>query len=224
MDVNSFHEQVKAGNLDGVRAALAEDPSLLDALNASGQSAFLLASYYRQPQIAKFLLGLNPKLDIFNACVAGLGDRVAVELDRDPSQLEALSTDGWMPLHLAVFFGHPELAASLLDRGAAVDSRSTNPMRNTPLHAAVAGGNATCVKVLLERGADANATQHGGWTGLHGAAQSGNTGIAELLVAAGARIDARADNGQSPLDMALANGKSAVVALLERLGATLKSQ
>ena len=223
MDVNSFHEQVKGGNLDGVRAALAEDPSLLDAVNASGQSAFLLASYYRQPRIAEFLLGLNPRLDIFNACVAGLSERVKDEVDRDPAQLEAHSTDGWTPLHLVVFFGHPELAARLLDRGAAIESRSTNPMRNTPLHAAVAGGNPACVKLLLERSADANATQHGGWTGLHGAAQAGNIAIAELLVAAGARIDARADNGQSPLDMALANGKSEVVALLERLGAALKS-
>ena len=224
MDVDSFHQQVKTGNLESVRTALAEDPSLLDAMNKSGQSAFLLASYYRQPQVAQFLLSLNPKFDIFNACVAGRSDVVLSELDRDPSLLEAHSPDGWTVLHLAAFFGHPELVSTLLDRGADVDSRSTNPMKNTPLHAAVAGGNLAAAKILLEHKADPKAVQHGGWTAIHSAAQSGDRALVELLLASGANTNPRADNGQSPLDLALTMGKGDVAELLEHLGATLKSQ
>ncbi len=223
MDVNSFHQQVKSGDLDAVRSSLVADPSLLDAANTSGQSAFLLASYYRQPQIAQFLLSLNPKLDIFSACIAGAMDRVREELDRDPSSLEAHSGDGWTPLHLAVFFGHPELAAMLLDSGADVGSRSTNPMKNTPLHAAVAGAHTQCAKLLLEHRADPNAVQQGGFTALHEAAQSGNRQIVELLITAGARINVRAENGQTPLDLALTAGKGEMAELLERHGASLNS-
>ena len=138
-DVRDFQEQVKKGNLEAVRAALAEEPALLDATNEAGQSAFLLAKYYRQSEVADYLLALHPKLSIFDRCVAGQTEAVLGGIDREPALLEAHSSDGWTPLHLAAFFGHPELAKGLLNRGAPIDSRSTNAMKNTPLHAAAAG-------------------------------------------------------------------------------------
>ncbi len=220
-DVNTFQEQVKRGDLNGVRTALAEDPALLEATNAAGQTPFLLAKYYRQDNIAQYLLGLNPKLDVYNACVAGRVSAVLEEIDRDPVLLESHSTDGWTPLHLAAFFGHPELANALLDRGAQVDARSTNAMKNTPLHAAAAGGNVNLVQLLAKRGADVNARQEGGWTALHSAAQAGNRTMVEALLANGADINARAANDQGPLDLALSKGHQEVAALLEELGAKL---
>lgn len=221
-DVRSFHEQVKRGDLDGVRSSIAEDASLLNATNESGQSAFLLAKYYRQQETADYLLTLDPKLDVFDACVAGRVAPVLAEIDRDPAMLEARSTDGWTLLHLAAFFGHKELANALLDRGANVEARSTNQMRNTPLHAAAAGGNTALVELLLKFGADANARQEGGFTALHSAAQAGNRPMVEALLANGADLNARAANRQSPLDLALGGGRQEVVALLEQLGAELQ--
>jgi len=221
-DVKSFQEQVKKGELSGVRAALADDPSLLDAVNEAGQSAFLLAKYYRQAEVAEYLLSLKPKLNIFNACAAGRTEPVFEQVDADPTLLMSHNPDGWTPLHLAAFFGHAELAKGLLNRGAAVDSRSNNAMENTPLHAAAAGGNANLVELLLDRGADANARQHGGWTALHAAAQSGNFKIAETLLAHEAAVDVRAANNQSPLDLALLNKHENIAELLEHRGAQLQ--
>ncbi len=221
-DAKSFHEQVKRGDLDAVRAALTEDPSLLDATNESGQNAFLLAKYYRQERIAQYLLSLNPKLDVFNASVAGRTTEVLRKIDEDPALLEAHSSDGWTPLHLAAFFGHPDLANALLDRGAPVDAPSTNAMRNTPLHAAAAGGNLPLVQILVKRGADVNARQESGWTALHSAAQSGNRPILEFLLANGADVHARAANNQSALDLALSKGHHEIAMLLEELGAKLQ--
>src|ERR1700761_839325 len=146
-DLKTFQELVKRGDLEGVRAAVAEDPSLLEAKNEAGQTSFLLAKYYGQNQTADFLLSLNPKLDLFNSCVAGRTDAVLKEIDADRSLLEAHSSDGWTPLHLAAFFGHPELASALLDRDVSPDIRSTNSMKNTPLHAAVAGRKIAAVRV-----------------------------------------------------------------------------
>ena len=128
------------------------------------------------------------------------------ELDRDPALIAAHSTDGWTPLHLAAFFGHKELAIRLLERGAEVDARSANAMKNTPLHAATAGRKTELVKLLLDEGADTNARQEGGWTALHAAAQNGDREIVEMLVAHGADLKARADNNQSALDLALTEG------------------
>lgn len=221
-DVNAFQERVKKGDLSGVQAALADDPSLLDATNVSGQSALLLAKYYRQEAIADYLLNLNPKLDIFNAAAAGRISSVMEKIDNDPALLGSHSSDGWTPLHLAAFFGHAELAIALLDRGANVNARSTNAMKNTPLHAAAAGGRTDIVELLLKRGADINATQEGGWTALHSAAQAGNRTMVEVLIANDAHLNVRAANEQAPLDLALMQGRGDVAALLEQLGAKLR--
>jgi uncharacterized protein len=219
--LNSLHDQIKQGDLAGVRAALAGDASLLDATNESGQNAFLLAKYYHRPEIADYLLGLGPRLDLFSLCAAGRVNAVIEAIDLDRSLLKAHSGDGWTPLHLAAFFGHPEVATALLDRGADVNARSTNAMKNTPLHAAAAGGNIELVRLLLERGADANATQEGGWTALHAATQSGNREMVELLLAHGAHVNTRADNNQAALDLALTKGHQDIARLLDELGAKL---
>lgn len=221
-EVKTFHEYVKKGDLEAVRAALAEDPALLDATNEAGQSAYLLSKYYRQRAMSDYLLGLKPKLDVFNLCVAGHSAAVLAEIERDPALLEAHSTDGWTPLHLAAFFGHAELANVLMDKGAQVESRSTNSMKNTPLHAAAAGGETRLVDLLLKRGAQANASQEGGWTALHSAAQAGNREMVETLLAHDADANARAANNQSPLDLALLKGHQEIVELLEQLGANLQ--
>ncbi|MBV8896940.1 MAG: ankyrin repeat domain-containing protein [Acidobacteriaceae bacterium] len=221
-DVKNFQESVKKGDLSAVRVALSEDPHLLDATNEAGQSAFLLAMYYRQRETADYLLSLGPRLDIFNACVAGDTKRVMGDVAASPELLQAHSSDGWTPLHLAAFFGRPELASALLDAGANVDALSTNAMKNTPLHAAAAGGHAKLVELLLKRGADPNSGQEGGWTALHSAAQAGNREMVEVLLANGANVNARAANNQSPLDLALSKGHQDIAALLEQLGAKLQ--
>ena len=221
-DVKTFHEHVKTGKLEQVQADLAADPALLNATNEAGQSAFLLAKYYRQPKVAEYLLSLKPKLDVLTLCVAGHASDALAEIQKSPELLEAHSTDGWTPLHLAAFFGWAELANALIDKGALVDSRSTNSMKNTPLHAATAGGVTALVELLLKRGANPNLTQEGGWTALHAAAQSGNRLMVETLIAHGAHVNQRADNNQTPLDMALLKGHQEIVELLEQLGAQLQ--
>ncbi|MGI8959925.1 MAG: ankyrin repeat domain-containing protein [Bryobacteraceae bacterium] len=221
-DLNSLHNQIRTGDLAAVRASLTQNPSLLDAVNGSGQNAFLLAKYYRQPEIAEYLLTLGPNLDLFSSCAAGWLRAVTDEIDRDGSLLEAHSGDGWTALHLAAFFGHPDIANALLDRGADVNARSTNSMKNTPLRAAVAGSKVELMRLMLKRGADANAVQEGGWTALHAAVQSGNREMVELLLAHEAHVNTRAENNQAALDLALTKGHQEIAGLLEELGAKLQ--
>jgi ankyrin repeat protein len=216
-DLNVFHGNVKVGNLDAVRAALADDPALLNAKNESGQTAVLLSKYYGQAGVTEHLLSLKPDLDIFTAAAIGHQELVLKELEQDPDLIAAHSTDGWTPLHLAAFFGYKTLAIALIARGADVDARSTNAMKNTPLHAAAAGRKADLVELLLHEGADANARQEGGWTALHAAAQNGDRGIVALLIARGADSKMRADNNQCALDFALMKGHREIVDLLVEL-------
>jgi ankyrin repeat protein len=221
-DLRTFQESIKKGDLGAVRSALGSDPSLLDAPNEAGQNAFLLAMYYRQRETAEYLLSLGPRLDLFSLCVAGQSAQVLDEIGANAALLDAQSSDGWTPLHLAAFFGHTGLAQALIDRGAKIEARSSNTMKNTSLHAAAAGGQTGVVELLLKHGADPNATQEGGWTALHSAAQAGNRSMVELLITNGAHANVRAANNQSPLDLALSRGHADVAALLEQFGAKLQ--
>ena len=217
--MKEFFDAIRAGDEQRVRALVTADPSLLAAKDESGLGPFIVARYGRQNAIAEFLLESGAELDIFGACIAGQGERVAKLLDEDRSLTGSFSHDGWTPLHLAAFFGHEAIARELLARAADVNARSINPMQNTPLHAAVAGGSIAVVRALLEGGAGVNARQHGGWTALQGAAQSGNAEMARLLIEAGADIKARAENNQTAMDLALTKGHQAVADILDKYGA-----
>jgi ankyrin repeat protein len=169
----------------------------------------------------KELVTADPSLAIFAASIQGDTEELTSLLTANRSLVGLLSSDGWTPLHLAAFFGKTDAARLLLNKGALVNARSTNPMENMPLHAAAAGRHAEVVKLLIEHGAPVNARQHGGWTPLHSAAQNGDLEVAKTLIAAGADVNSRAENNQSPLDLALTKGQQVMVEYLESNGAKL---
>ena len=85
------------------------------------------------------------------------------------------------------------------------------------------------VRVLLEAGADINATNEADFTALHGAAYRGLNEVIEYLVSEGADIDARDFRGRTPYRIAEGTKQSfqfqswpESAALLERLGANTR--
>jgi uncharacterized protein len=172
-------------------------------------------------QSAKAHVAADPTLAIFAAAI--FGDAVEIEklLAGNRSLVNAVSSDGWLPLHLAAHFGHADAVLELLNKGAKANAPSTNAMRNMALHAAAAGRAPVVAKLLLDAGADVNARQSGGWTPLHSAAQNGDVEFARVLAEAGADVSVRADNQQRPLDLALTKGQQAMVDFLEAHGASL---
>jgi uncharacterized protein len=167
------------------------------------------------------LVEADPTLAIFAAAMQGDAPKIEVLLAGNRALVSAISPDGWTPLHLACHFGREEAARALVNKGADVAARSTNAMANTPLHAAAAGRSAAVGKLLLDRGAIANARQNGGWTPLHAAAQNGDVELARTLIEGGADVNVRAENQQRPLDLALTRGHQTMVEFLESQGAHL---
>lgn len=211
----TFFDAIRAGDRATVDTLLASDSTLLGALDENGLGAYTAARYSGRNEIAALLLEKGVKLDVYAACMAGAKDAVLQTIAENPELARAYSSDGWTPLHLAGFFGQPEIAEILIARGADVNARSRNPMQNRPLHAAAAGRSRDAVRLLLEHGADVNARQHGGWTALHAASQNGDVEMVRLLVGGGADLDLRADNQQNAMDLALTKGHQAVVDLLD---------
>jgi ankyrin repeat protein len=154
--------------------------------------------------------------DIHVAAKNGDTDEVAALVSMDSRLTRTHDDDGWTPLHLAAHYGHAKTVSVLLHNNTPVDIRSTNPMANTPLHAALAGRRNDVSKMLIEAGADVNARQHGGWVPLHAAAANGDRDMVELLIARGADRVAANDAGVTAASIARERGHAALADFLDR--------
>lgn len=204
---------IRSGDLDGLRGALARDPSLASTPVEGAPSAILLAVYHGQTGIAHLLRDAKPDLDVFEA--AALGDAHAMErlLARDEGAFDAFSADGFQPLGYAAFFGHLEMVRLLLEAGANPNVRSRNGISAAPLHSALANGHKQIAKLLIESGADVNDASNG-WTPLHYVAHSGDVETARILLDRGAKPVPNRE-GETPAGAAREKGFTDLAALLE---------
>jgi uncharacterized protein YndB with AHSA1/START domain len=128
-------------------------------------------------------------LDVFDAAALGRVDRLRELLDADPGLVEAISDDGFTPLHLAAFAAPPETVRLLLDRGAPLEKLSEASFaRVRPLGTAVFAGRREVVELLLDAGADPNGPGEGGFVPLQTAEASGNEEVAAILRERGATL------------------------------------
>jgi uncharacterized protein len=198
-------EAVKGGEAAAVARLLDEDPTLAEGREA-GVSLLLLALYYGHPAVAGVFAARRRRLDLYELSALGEAQAIRELLARSPDDAQRVAPDGYTALGLAAFFCHEQAARALLDAGADPRLPSRNAMRVAPLHSAVARRCVAIARLLLDRGADANAQQAGGFTPLHGAAANGDRAMAELLVDRGADPCMRNDDGCTASDLARARG------------------
>jgi ankyrin repeat protein len=161
----------------------------------------------------------GPNEDILAASKAG--DRAGVEAaliqGASVNAVDPLAVPSLTPLGLAAYYGHENVAAFLIERGANVTAR--DGLDDTPLHVAAEHGSTNVAKLLLDRGADANARDFLGTSPLGFAALRGHKSVAALLLARGALVNARTSSAKTPLHLAAAAGNKDVVAFLLAHGA-----
>ena len=110
------------GDLEKVRALLAEDRALLNARQQWGENdyetALQAAAHAGSAKVAEYLLAQGAPLDICTAAMLGRLDAVRKFLEHDPALIRAQGAHGIPLMTHAAFSGNVQLAQMLLDRGA----------------------------------------------------------------------------------------------------------
>ena len=214
---SELHAAVADGDDDRARALARERPELRETTDAEALLPALRALYLRGRALADDLLPADEALDVFHAAAFGRVERLRALLDGDPGRANAVSADGFTPLHLACFGGSGDAVRLLVERGADPETVSDNAqVRVRPLGTAAFAHAHGCARVLLQAGCDPNGVAAGGFTALHTAAQNGDAELVRLLLEHGGDPARATADGRTPASIARDAGHEDVGQLLAR--------
>jgi ankyrin repeat protein len=161
--------------------------------------------------------------------------RVKAIVEATPALASARLSSGESPVMAALYRGHHQVVAILVDAGADIDifaAAATGRIddlrrglkeRNavqayaydgwTPLHLAAFFGHVEAARTLLDAGADVHAISRNALTNtpLHAATAGKHSDVALLLLENGAKSDATDAGNYTPLQIATQNNLTAVV-------------
>jgi ankyrin repeat protein len=226
---------VIAAVLEGDEARVAElvgrDRELVLARNMFGVTPLHAAHYSGRDDLLSAFVPQGA-LDFVLAAELGRIDTIRDNVAAHPERARQFDDGGSTPLHGACYWGQVDVARVLLDAGADVTAITRDSfLRIAPLGAAVATTPGipqpsddedivlALVRLLVERGADANQRRGDGMTPLHGAAWRGLRRVVQELIDAGADPTLSAASGphagQTPADTAVAQGHFVLAAALD---------
>jgi ankyrin repeat protein len=158
---------------------------------------------------------MSRSAEVFTAIRNGDGSGLQVLLAAAPTLAQSTDPSGVSALMTAVYYGHADMVASLIEHGAELD-----------LFSAAATGNTASLEELLSSQPTA-VSRHSpdGWTALALAAHFNQVDAARLLLKHGADLGVRSrnSNGNTPLHAALAGRGLETARLLLGAGADVNA-
>src|SRR6266508_4113732 len=121
-DEDDLLSAVQKNDAARVRAILDRNPLILRARTPNG-TLVLTAAYYGAGDALKLLLERTPEdaLNVYEAATTGNARRLKTILGQSRTRVNDANEEGFSPLGLAAFFGHPEAVKVLLESGADVN-------------------------------------------------------------------------------------------------------
>ncbi|HJW89425.1 MAG TPA: ankyrin repeat domain-containing protein [Anaerolineales bacterium] len=189
------------------------------------------------------------KQEFFAALKAGDRARVEGLLAQNPGLANSKADDGLSAVLVAVYYGKPEMADRLIERGASLDvfeaaatgrlQRLAKLVENDPslmdayaqdgfqpLGLAAFFGHLEVVEYLLVKGAEVNSASRNQMQvmPLHAAVARESVEIAKALLEQGAQVNARQQDDFTPLHAAAQNGQVEMAQLLLDFGAEVNAR
>ncbi|OBS24206.1 hypothetical protein FPOA_04753 [Fusarium poae] len=185
---------------------LLEHGASIESCDMSGTTPLIAAVVYNAIEMASFLLDHN-------------------------ANIEASNNNGKRPLHLASENNFGQMTQLLIEKGADIEARADSKDNDdqvvveglTPLLVAARFGRVETFHILVDHGADVNASS-AGYNGIHLATVGQAKSLIRFFAQKGVAIDARStDEGNTALIRAVQDGYPQIVSLLIKLGADVNA-
>jgi ankyrin repeat protein len=167
-------------DLEKVQAQLAENPALLNENAEWLETPIQAAAHVGRRDIAEFLLAQGAPLDICTAAMLGRFDEIKAMLTDDPDMIDDVGAHHIPLLYYPVIAGHADIAAYLVEHGAAING-DEGARANTPLHGAALFNQPGLARWLLDHDANPYAEDFEGKTPLDRALERDATEIVAML-------------------------------------------
>lgn len=185
----SIHDACRTGEVNTVRELVAGNPSLVDADDQHNWRPIFHAAICRHADIVRFLIDSGADLSAHNGDVL----HYAGEVPDNKEIVELLVKYGALDPHVrptddlsrqflsALFLGDDARLGAMLTRKSELATRKDG-RGDTPLHHAARNGDTAIVQLLIDHGADVNATSEKGHTVLYCAGGHGHIDTLQLLL------------------------------------------
>ena len=214
----AFWQAVTKGDIQVLEKMLNENPALLYARDAQGQSVYLIAAYAGQSAVMSLLESKGLALDIYEAAASHKVERMVELLRQAPGLVKMPNPAGDTLLHVAALCGRSAAIDNCIVYGPDFAMRNPKRKNATAAHLGLQCPDQTAAEAMafamIGNGLDPNLATADGDTILHSAAHTGYPRVIRLLLQKGADPGARNAAGQTAMDIARAAGKSEAAELL----------
>ena len=186
-----MHACIDGGRLDNIKMLL-KNGANIQARDYYGSTVLHIASRNSKQEVVEFLLKLNEisvnatdnlnLTPLMDACLnSGHLDNIKI-LIQNGADIQASSSNGSTVLHFASALSNQEVVEFLL-KSNEISVNATDNFNQTPLmYACYDGGRLDNIKMLIQNGADTQASCSNGSTVLHFASASSNQEVVEFLL------------------------------------------
>jgi len=142
-----FFNLVKNCNEEQAIDYIKNDAKLLEAKDENGYSVLEVAIIYKCNILKNWLLNDNYKPTIFEYAALGNNEILNNLISTNPKELESVNDKGCSLIHIATYFGHTDLALSLIEKGADIFYKNKN--NQSALDIAMQKSDINMIEILL---------------------------------------------------------------------------